>query len=331
MKLLDGFSVIICCYNSEKRLPNTLAHLAKQTFSGEWELIIVDNNCTDNTVTVAQNEWKKYNHRVALRIISETQPGLSHARRAGILNAKYKYAIFCDDDNWLNENYLKIAYEIMESHPDVGLLGGQSKEVCEIEPPEWFDKVKHNYAIGKQADKSGYLKNRLILWGAGLVIRTHILANIYRNNINHLLEDRKGKKLSSGGDSEISFWFNFANYRLFYEEMLFFYHFIPAERLKYDYYISLIKEFEQANKIIYPYRSVIVISKYGLFRRVFVLFKISTKLLLSIFYPINKTLKEKYVNDLMCILPFIRSKVIKKILKQKNKIFLISNSHAKIS
>lgn len=331
MELLNGISVIICCYNSEKRLPDTLAHLARQTFTGEWELIIVDNNSEDNTVAVAQKEWAKCQNNIPIRVVKEAQSGLSHARKAGILNAKYKYAIFCDDDNWLDENYLKIAYEIMEAHPDIGLLGGQSKEVCEIEPPEWFEKVKHNYAIGKQAEKSGYLKKRLILWGAGLVIRTNVLANMYRNNIDHLLEDRKGKSLTSGGDSEISFWFNFANYRLYYEEKLFFYHFMPSDRLQYDYYISLINKFEQANRIIYPYRTVIVISQLSFLNRFILLIKILIKLLLSIFHPINKPTKQKYLYDLMYIVPLVRSKVIKKILRQKDMIFKITNKHAAIS
>jgi len=52
-----GVSVIICCYNSVKRLPVTLAHLKSQVVFGQipWEVIVIDNASTDRTAEVAKN------------------------------------------------------------------------------------------------------------------------------------------------------------------------------------------------------------------------------------------------------------------------------------
>jgi len=51
-----GISVLVCTYNGAKRLEKTLAHLAAQVTNStvEWEIILVDNNSTDNTSVIAK-------------------------------------------------------------------------------------------------------------------------------------------------------------------------------------------------------------------------------------------------------------------------------------
>ncbi len=57
----SGASVIVCCYNSAARLPHTLAHLAGQIVPEDffWEIILVNNASTDNTVECATAIWNK--------------------------------------------------------------------------------------------------------------------------------------------------------------------------------------------------------------------------------------------------------------------------------
>ncbi len=47
-------SIVICCYNSAHRLPETIRHLLAQEIPEGllWEVIVVDNACTDNTAQV---------------------------------------------------------------------------------------------------------------------------------------------------------------------------------------------------------------------------------------------------------------------------------------
>ena len=100
---MTGISIIICCYNSAKRLPETLAHLANQQVDGgvRWELILVNNNSTDETEVVAQNLWGALGSPAPLKIFEEPLPGLSYARNNGMKKAIYEVFLFCDDDNWL--------------------------------------------------------------------------------------------------------------------------------------------------------------------------------------------------------------------------------------
>lgn len=51
-----GVSIVICCYNSASRLPETLQHIAEQEVAANisWEVIVVDNASTDNTQEIAK-------------------------------------------------------------------------------------------------------------------------------------------------------------------------------------------------------------------------------------------------------------------------------------
>ena len=50
-----SLSVIIPCYNANSTLPVQLNALAAQKWSKRWELIIVDNGSTDNSMDVASS------------------------------------------------------------------------------------------------------------------------------------------------------------------------------------------------------------------------------------------------------------------------------------
>lgn len=251
-----SISIIICCYNSAKRLPQTLLHIAKQKIPETiaCELIVVDNNCTDDTVAVTNSFWKKLESNIPLRIVEEKTPGLSSARHKGVASANYENIIFCDDDNWLDENYVFIAHKLMSSSPTIGAIGGQSELVADeyTKIPNWFQEIATSYAIGKQATNSGIVTNKKYLWGAGLVFRKSLYLKAF-NKIPSLLSDRKGSELSSGGDSEICARFILMGFDLYYEDELRFKHFIEESRFSDNYKTNLIKGHNEAMAILAKY------------------------------------------------------------------------------
>ena len=68
-----GVSVIVCCYNSAERLPETLKYLSMQNVPENmpWEIIIVDNNSTDSTNDVAMEIWNGFKKDISCRIIKQ--------------------------------------------------------------------------------------------------------------------------------------------------------------------------------------------------------------------------------------------------------------------
>lgn len=261
---MKGISVIICCYNSSVRLPNTLTHLAnqKKTHNLNWEIIVIDNASSDETAQVAIYEWNKYNLEIPFKVIFESTPGLSYARQSGVNNSKFDYLLFCDDDNWLDEYFIKNAFQLMEEKPEIGALGGQCTAHSDIPLPDWFEKHAENYAVGKQADRSGDISAREYVWGAALVLRRKVFEEAFKN-FNSLLSDRKGASLSSGGDTEICKRVLLAGYKLYYSEQLTFVHYIPPDRLTTDYRDRLLQGLNATGLIFYFYSTMISLTDHS--------------------------------------------------------------------
>jgi glycosyltransferase involved in cell wall biosynthesis len=256
--MAEGVSVIICCYNSVNRISETLRHLALQKTSQSllWEVILVDNASTDNTADAARSYWTGLNQPVKLSIIQEQKPGLSHARATGIAAAFYSIAIFCDDDNWMAENYVEEAYAVMLQHPEVGIAGGWCEGVYEIPLKPYLQAMLPALAIGRQNFDNQHEPDSV--YGAGMVIRKSCYEYITQAGGDSLLDDRKGKVLASGGDSEICYKVKLAGYKLLVDEHLYFRHYMPAGRLSASYFFKL------CLKHVSP---VIVLSQYGFIYR----------------------------------------------------------------
>lgn len=252
-------SIIICCYNSSPRLPKTLEYMAKQKVDPtiNWEVIIVDNNSTDKTSSVAIEEWKKWNSPISLRVVSEPEPGLSHARKKGIGESTGELIIFCDDDNWLDPDYIQLAFEIMNSNKKIGILGGIGFPVSEDKLPDWYEKYQSYFATGPQAKIDGPVEaSRNWVYGAGMAMRREAYNLASVNLPLEICSDRLGKSLSSGGDTELCYKIVLSGYEIHYCSRLTFLHYLPAARLNSPYLQRLAKGISYSAAILYPYRAI---------------------------------------------------------------------------
>lgn len=225
-------SIVVCCYNSADRICATLAALALQELkSTQAELILVNNNCKDNTIELAAEFWQKSNAPFEMRVIDELTPGLSYARQRGVQESKGEIIIFCDDDNHLDNSYVFNAVKVMKDNPRIGVLGGQSRAIAEEEIPTWFYTYYSNYACGVLSLESGDITSRKWIWGAGMVMRRRTLLSLY-SQLSHLSSDRIGGSFSSGGDVELCYWHILMDYQLWYCEDLSLNHFMSKSRLQ---------------------------------------------------------------------------------------------------
>ena len=89
-------SVIICTYNRERYIRPLLESLVANTLSkSEYEILLVDNNCKDNTRAVCR-EFAEEHPDVTFRYVEEHEQGLSAAKNCGIREAKGDLIImFC--------------------------------------------------------------------------------------------------------------------------------------------------------------------------------------------------------------------------------------------
>jgi|SRR5690242_18429775 len=258
-----GFSIILCCYNSAGRLYETLGHIAALTIPEQLdaELLVIDNASTDDTAAIAKRLWKDNGTPFPLSILSQPRPGLSHARMLGIREAKYEYLLFCDDDNWLRQDYLTVATGILCAHPEVGMLGGFGAGVSDGPIPDWKHEIRI-FGCGAQAAENG---EAIILYGAGVILRKSIFNLLLKAGFSFLLPDREKERLSSGGDYELCYGVRMAGYKLWYDDRLYFRHFQPGDRFSLDYCKRFIRESSPALDILSIYRHFVYKPSRGIF------------------------------------------------------------------
>ena len=251
-----GVTILICCHNGAKRLPETLKHIAQQVVPSNipWEVLIVDNKSTDMSAPVARTEWSKYQSPGKFRIVLEPVLGLSHARSRGFLEARYEYVVMCDDDNWLAPDYVENVYHIMSANTTIGALGGFGKLIFEVAPPKYIEH-SNIFAAGEQGHGPGKVRANKI-YGAGCVIRKSAYKKLYDLGFKSLLTDRKGREQSSGGDYELCYALALLGYDIWYDDRLRFSHFITQERLTWNYFMRYAKESAQCFEVLNAYRSI---------------------------------------------------------------------------
>ncbi|UKJ07541.1 glycosyltransferase [Solitalea lacus] len=248
-------SVIICCFNSSKLLGPTLQALSlqKKTEPFSWEIIVVDNNSSDNTFEFAENEWKQLGSPFKLLVVREPNAGLMNAREKGKSVSSGEILIFCDDDNRLNENYVATVINEFENDQKLAALGGRGIPVFETEKPKWFDKYAINYAVGKQKGAQSVIKN---LYGAGIALRKSYLQKLYDSGFEPKLIGRKGSILLAGEDTELVFALQFMDVNIGYNDDLTFEHYLTSKRLNFDYLCEMRKGIGAAQPILNLYKLV---------------------------------------------------------------------------
>jgi glycosyltransferase involved in cell wall biosynthesis len=250
-----GVSIVICCHNGANRLAQTVRHIAMQRVPAgiPWEVILIDNGSTDQSAQVARDEWQRYRVESCLRVIPEPTMGLSFARARGFQEAHYAYIILCDDDNWLDENYVANAFRICSENNNIGALGGFGKLLFEGCPPSM--ELSYIFASGPQAPRSGKVPENRV-YGAGCVIRHSAYEKLLKSGFKSLLTDRKGAELSSGGDHELCYALAILGYDIWYDESLRFTHFITRERLAWEYFLRYARESSKCFNVLSSYKAI---------------------------------------------------------------------------
>jgi glycosyltransferase involved in cell wall biosynthesis len=115
-------SVVIPAYNEEKNIYFCLNALARQQTTQPFEVILVDNNSTDNTIKIA----KQFQKKLHLHIIKETQKGRGAARKTGFQTAKGHIILSTDADTIVPQDWIeKLTTQFQD--PQVVAVTGTSK------------------------------------------------------------------------------------------------------------------------------------------------------------------------------------------------------------
>ena len=137
-------SVVVCTRNRSEVLKESSAALWRMDYPPDrWEVLIVDNHSSDDTLTVARDIASMHPGRV--QVIEERELGISVSRNAGIQRARGEVIAFLDDDSFPEPGWLSALVEVLTREPEALVVGGPVEPWFAGELPSWFGERFHVY------------------------------------------------------------------------------------------------------------------------------------------------------------------------------------------
>lgn len=134
-------SVIIPMYNREHIVGRALESVFRQTLKN-IEIIVIDDGSADNSVAVVRN-YQKNHPNLRLFEVKHNGPGL--ARNVGIKNAKGKYIVFLDSDDFVPERAYELLYQAAEDGDCDFVVGQIARKIDSVGRGKWHvpEKISH--------------------------------------------------------------------------------------------------------------------------------------------------------------------------------------------
>ncbi|MBI5117418.1 glycosyltransferase [Candidatus Poribacteria bacterium] len=137
----EAISVIISTYNRAGMLERAMLSVLCQDFdANRFELIVVDNNCTDSTKEVVCRVKDTHKAHVIQYLVEPVQ-GLSAARNAGVGAATGELVAFMDDDSEAEPGWLSELWRVYHAFPDAASVGGRILPEWVGGRPDWLPPV----------------------------------------------------------------------------------------------------------------------------------------------------------------------------------------------
>ncbi|MBR1808649.1 MAG: glycosyltransferase [Paludibacteraceae bacterium] len=231
-------SVIICTYNREKYIGNLLESIARNTLAkAEYEILLVDNNCTDRTHEVCI-EFSERHPDVCFRYMKETEQGLSAARNKGIREAKGEVLLYVDDDALVDERYLSTYMDFFKRNPDIAAAGGPIIPLYETEEPKWMSTYTKALltAYMYYGDKEREYPKGKYPGGGNAAYRATVFE---KTGLFNTALGRKGDSLMGAEEKDIFDKMQTQGMRFYYLPQAVLHHIIPQKKLGKEYFDKL--------------------------------------------------------------------------------------------
>lgn len=241
-------SIIICTYNREKYIGQLLNSLAQNDYPvTDYEIILVDNNCTDNTHTICQ-QFAEEHSDITFRYVIEPVQGLSAARNKGIKEAKGDIIIYVDDDALVDSNYIRTYAEHFSSRPDTMAAGGPIEPLYETEEPSWMSPYTKALLTAwmNYGDKIRQYPNGRYPGGGNVAYRKSVFDKVGFFNTEL---GRKGTALLASEEKDIFDKMHQLGMKILYLPTPVLHHIIPQTKLEEPYFNRLTLQIGESERI----------------------------------------------------------------------------------
>lgn len=230
-------AVLIATYNRAERLGETLDVLAASSVPAglSWEVLVVDNNSTDNTRDVVESRQASY--PVALRYLTEQRQGRSPALNTAIAATAAPLLVFSDDDVRVDPQWLVNAAAALRA--GWAYVGGPVRPIWEASPPRWLDMTRSDIwgtiaILDYGTERFSFEDRCRVPLGCNMAVRREVIerAGDFRADLG-----RSNGKMVLG--QEVPEWLvrvRRAGFTGLYEPAMIVDHHIPARRLTKAYH-----------------------------------------------------------------------------------------------
>ena len=231
-----NISVVLCTYNRGEALARALQSVSNQVLppSIEWEVLVVNNNSTDQTSAVVEGYTQRFPGR--FRYVFEPRPGKSHALNAGIQAARGDILAFMDDDVTMEPNWLQNLTAELHSSEWAG-AGGPILPERAFSLPRWLSvddpRSLAPLALFNPGSEPGILRESP--FGTNMAFRKEIFDRFggFRTDLGP-----QPDSLLRGEDSEFGKRVMAAGLQIRYEPSARVFHAALEERLQKHYFLG---------------------------------------------------------------------------------------------
>lgn len=239
------FSIIVPVYNCEKYVSKLIESVLKQKY-GQYELILINDGSTDGSLAICQ-KYSEGNENI--KVIDKKNTGVSDTRNIGIKEAVGKYIVFLDADDYIDDDYLEFAIDILKQYNfNLDLVNTGIYTEVEYKDNVFMEEMK--YVTKYYASKEEIKKDLINLWDAHMldnpVNKVYVKSIIEKNNLEF-------DKLDFGEDLDFNMRYVNCISTLYNSEKCF-YHYIrerkgaATEKYKKDLFQLRENEYLKFNK-----------------------------------------------------------------------------------
>lgn len=194
-------SIITASYNYENYIKETVQSVLSQTYN-DWEMIIVDDCSTDNSVNVI----KSYNDERIKLFVNEKNLGLKETLKRGIKEASSDWIVFLESDDVLAPDYLAKKVEIAQKYNDINLIFNDCEFFGDEERVKAFEQalkktrsLLQNQSYPKKMLYDFYQSNKIFTFSSVMAKRSHLLKVNFNPKLDYLIDWHLWIQLSSLG------------------------------------------------------------------------------------------------------------------------------------
>lgn len=230
-------TIAICTHNRADTLPMAVRAAAAADWpAADFEVLVIDNGCTDATPEVAAQLAAAHPN---VRVVREDRLGLCPARNRAAAEARGRFVAFVDDDAEIAPDYLRALDRLAREERSWGCAGGVIEVGWLSPPPPWWepglDFIFNFLYVGSFRRP---LAPPEIVYGTNMVFPTRLLRRIggFDETIG-LRGDLHGRprRMLTGDDTELQYRLYAMRRRVIWEPALRVRHWIRPDRVDREY------------------------------------------------------------------------------------------------